>query len=257
MGRRFGSISLLLWALASPDLLQFSYSDDKLASISLDSKNDDGFLTTPAAVAPAWSVYEVLEDEKVNITQSLSYLKEIPVHTYWDVHKGGFRTGVIGDQIIDTFPQFVTYSLIKNGTKDSRGPISLINVTTIDTGTLFMHLFLVVKHMAEKAANTSLTGQALRTQLSEFDDKLKVWRNLTGEDWKTAAQLRTECSVKEIEIEMLGKRITMSKLRSEKRLAAIREYYQVTPLPPPSLSLPLEQGCLVGGVPQIQFAGEG
>lgn len=223
--RRFGPISLLLWALATTELLWCVESDDQPPLFS-EPTNEN--IDTP----PAWNVYEVLEDEALNITQSLSFVKDIPVRTYWDVHRASFRTGVLGDEIIESFPQFVAYSLIKNGTKDSRGPISLINVTTIDTGSLLMHLFLVVKHMAEKAANTSLTGRSLRTQLSEFENKLKVWKRLTGEDWKTAAQLRTECSVKEIHIEMLGKRIEMSKLRSEKRLAEVREYYQV-PLPLP------------------------
>jgi hypothetical protein len=238
---RFGSISLL-WALSPTvffqcrvfDIFAFALADSntKLSADNVAIQEETDPLPAPAG--PTWSVYEVLEDESVyNISQSLSYVKDIPVHTYWDVHRGGFRTGVIGEKIIETFPQFVTYSLIKNGTKDSRGPISLINVTTIDTSTLFMHLFLVVKHMADKAANTRLTAQSLHTQLSEFDKKLTIWRKLTGEDWKTAAQLRTECSVKEIQIEMLGKRIGMSQLRSEKRLAAVREYFQVL-LPSPS-----------------------
>jgi hypothetical protein len=174
-----------------------------------------------------WDAYRILDDE-INISQSLDYVKMIPVHLYWDEYRGGFRTGVLGEKIIGTFPQFVTYSLIKNATK---GPFSLINVTTIDTNTLFMHLFLVVKFMTQKSIDITQTILPLRTQFHEIEQKLSLWQNLTGEDWKTAAQLRVEYVEKEIELETIGKRIELTQARTSTRLAMLRDYYQVTRIP--------------------------
>jgi hypothetical protein len=172
-----------------------------------------------------WEAYQILEDE-VNISQSLEYLRRIPVHLYWDEHRGGFRTGVLGEKIIDTFPELVTYSLIKNATK---GPISLINITTIDTNTLFMHLFLVVQWMTQKSSEIAEATQPLRRQLEDFETSLALWQNVTGEDWKTAAQLRVEYLEKEMEVETIRKRVSLTRSRTASRLAMLREYYQVGP----------------------------
>lgn len=233
--KRLWLISLLIcctWRVIYGQSVQYTSSEDISRETALSSDKKENILQTagtPSEIVnptPNWDVYEVLNDE-VNVTQSIEYVKNIPVYHYWDVHRGGFRTGILGDKIIDKYPQFVTYSFIKNSTADPRDPISLINVTTIDTSSLFMHLLLVTQYMDQKSKNISQTIRVLEDQFATFDTKLNMWKNVTGDEWKTAAQLRAECTQKEIQIEMLGKRIEMVELRKQARLATLREYYQV------------------------------
>lgn len=266
--KRFWSITLFLlclrrWSYAQSDqhiVVESKPEED----IVLISHSTDMMENTQSAAGkmeekgdtrtPNWDVYEVLNTD-INVSQSVEFVKNIPVFTYWDVHRGGFRTGILGDKILDTYPQFVTYTLIKNSTADPKGPISLINVTTIDTNSLFMHLLVVTQYMDQKSMNVSQTIKILEDQFSTFDSKLETWKNLTGDDWKTAAQLRAECDQKEIQIEMLGKRIEIAKLRVETRLATLREYYQVRIAK--SRFTPLEQNEIDGRISRIQSSGKG
>lgn len=193
------------------------------SSISTSKSNSNSNNSSINSILSNWNVYEELNKD-INITESILYIQNIPLHIYWDIYKGGYKLGVIAERLIDKYPELITYSLVKNSTKP---PISLINITTIDTNTLFMHVLVVIKYLSTKLLKISSELDLINNNSDDFNIKLDEMKNLTGNEWKSVSQLKHERNIKEIKIESLNKRIEYMKHRTTNHVKLIEEYYKV------------------------------
>eukprot|EP00598_Pedospumella_elongata_P004226 CAMPEP_0184974638 /NCGR_PEP_ID=MMETSP1098-20130426/6075_1 /TAXON_ID=89044 /ORGANISM="Spumella elongata, Strain CCAP 955/1" /LENGTH=817 /DNA_ID=CAMNT_0027497251 /DNA_START=49 /DNA_END=2502 /DNA_ORIENTATION=+ len=80
-----------------------------------------------------WSAFEV--QAMVNGQENLDIIRKLPIQQYWDVQKGSFRSGLIGETISSEFPQFVSHverKVIKGGR------VLGADSHVVDTTSLFM-----------------------------------------------------------------------------------------------------------------------
>ena len=92
-----------------------------------------------------WSHFEIA-DEVIGI-DSVAFIRDLPVHQYWDVHKGSFRTGVIGDIISKTHPSLVS-SLERKTMK--AGKSAMIETIVVDQLALYMHTLLAIQKIIDR-----------------------------------------------------------------------------------------------------------
>lgn len=81
-----------------------------------------------------WSPFECLEN--IDGDLSLRLIKDLPIHQYWDVQKGSFRTGIIGELLNKTLPQYVTSLNTKVGKGST---FSSIESLVVDQAAIYMH----------------------------------------------------------------------------------------------------------------------
>jgi hypothetical protein len=89
-----------------------------------------------------WTAFET--QEHVSDEDSVRLIKSFPVHQYWDVIKGSFRTGVIGDTISSSHPSFV--SLVEKRVQVNGKTISTQNYA-VETSSLFMYSLSALRHI--------------------------------------------------------------------------------------------------------------
>lgn len=81
-----------------------------------------------------WSSFERVEN--IDDRDSLSLIKGLPMHQYWDVQRGSFRTGIIGEKLNTTLPQYVSSLSTKVG---KGGTTSTIESLVVDQVAIYMH----------------------------------------------------------------------------------------------------------------------
>ncbi len=80
-----------------------------------------------------WSSFEVYS--LVNGQENMDIVRKLPIQQYWDVQKGSFRSGLIGETISNEFPQFVSHverKVVK------AGRVLGADSHVVDTASLFM-----------------------------------------------------------------------------------------------------------------------
>jgi hypothetical protein len=81
-----------------------------------------------------WNPFDVMG--VVDDTASVNLLKSLQVHQYWDVQKGSFRTGILGERLNATHPQFVSPLTAK---VSKGGALTTVETLLVDQPALFMH----------------------------------------------------------------------------------------------------------------------
>lgn len=163
-------------------------------------------------VTPDWSVFNIIAD--VNISKSVEIVENLPVHRYWDYERGGFRTGIIGDIVKDSFPELVTLSR-KQISGSNEKLIRLVNVTVVDKPLVFMHTLVAVKYLAQLASDFQ---NRLNTLVAEkYDFSLKILRiaNQTGTEWRTASEIRAARNNVLLKIENRKKKLKLLQNQEE------------------------------------------
>lgn len=103
-----------------------------------------------------WSSFEV--QALVNNQENLEIVKRLPFQQYWDVQKGSFRSGLIGETISGAYPQFVSYverKVVKGGR--TLGADSHV----VDTTSLFMCSLSAVQELINTELQLSTKYETL------------------------------------------------------------------------------------------------
>ena len=80
--------------------------------------------------------------------QSLEIIQNLPVSTYFDVIKGDFRFGVLGEHIMDLYPQLLSFIDRRVVTKGKTHEVEKLPVVNVPT--TFMYTLGAIKDMHAK-----------------------------------------------------------------------------------------------------------
>jgi len=104
-----------------------------------------------------WSSFNV--EEIMDQGESVELIRNIPLNQYWDVTKASYRTGVLGDRVKQTHPQFVS-EIDKKVT--IAGRMRTAKTFVLDASLLSMHSLVAMQALVA-------SEQRLRGQINVFD----------------------------------------------------------------------------------------
>ena len=93
-----------------------------------------------------WSVFK--QAESISLDESRSLISGIPIQQYWDVLKGAFRTGIIGEKIQDTSHRNLLISHIEKKVT-VKGKIRSVGTDVVELPIVFMHSINTLKGLFE------------------------------------------------------------------------------------------------------------
>lgn len=101
---------------------------------------------------PNWTVFEKVAD--IDKQEVLNFLRNFPVHTYWDTLEGEYRTGAIGDRVatLSDKPRHVTLVNWVDKQVAQHGKLVKFQHPVIDTNVLFTLMLVAIQHLAETSA---------------------------------------------------------------------------------------------------------
>jgi hypothetical protein len=117
-----------------------------------------------------WSPFEVVET--LNPVESKDIIRQLPIQQYWDVQKGSFRTGIIGETLNRTFPEFVSSVEMK---VNKGGKLVTVDNSVVDSSALFMHGLAALSYLAQLDAlvqNSAQFSRSLYSSSASFGDIL-------------------------------------------------------------------------------------
>lgn len=100
-----------------------------------------------------WEPFEIQDSFD---RDGMDIIKGLPLYQFWDVLKGSFRTGLIGDVVFKSHPQFVSV-LEKKGPKVGAKLNTAADNYAVDFPALYMYSLLALQHLIEKAENLTMT----------------------------------------------------------------------------------------------------
>lgn len=144
-----------------------------------------------------WSSYTI--EQEVNPMESVELVKCLPIYHFWDNSKKAFRTGLIGDRLLDTFPDLV--SQIKRPTSASGKVFE--ESYAVDTNTIFTHTLSVLRYLFNVSVDISdnLSARYIPQQIlqQQKDTMLKIsgWDELRKKE--SDLKQKYELVIKQIE----------------------------------------------------------
>jgi len=170
-----------------------------------------------------WSPYITFDD--VNLSSSSTILSNIPMHIYWDSAKGSFRTGILAEKIINTFPEFVSHMDLKYMRKGKL--FSYSNVSVVENTIIYSHLLASVKQLALLTQDLSSKLEFLRKESQDYKSKLLIIKDITA-NWKSAAEIQSMRLVAELKVAHVQNIIEQefNRFYSEKNITS--DYNKVT-----------------------------
>lgn len=129
-----------------------------------------------------WSPFEVTTT--LDGEYSVDLIKALPIQQYWDVQKGSFRTGLLGEDMNKVFPQFTSFverKVIRAG--KNMGMDNHI----VDTASLYMCSLSAIKQLASagdelemkispyRSSSVEMSSQSSKTEIGDASiDELRA-----------------------------------------------------------------------------------
>lgn len=91
-----------------------------------------------------WSAFD--QESSISIEESKDLISAIPIQQYWDVLKGAFRTGIIGEKIIELKHRDLLVSHIEKKVT-VKGKIRSVGTDVVELPIVFMHAINTLKDL--------------------------------------------------------------------------------------------------------------
>lgn len=116
--------------------------------------------------------------ESIPLEKSLETLITLPIHYYFDVLKGSYRIGVLGESIVQSHPQLVIKVdkkvLLKPTGNNEPKMVSVDNLPVVDSTQLFTHMMGAVKLLSERSVNFECVKSNSSIRKFSVDDDLRL-----------------------------------------------------------------------------------
>ena len=91
-----------------------------------------------------WEPFEI--QGLVNSSESIDFIKSLPMYDYWDASKNSFRTGILGEKILHLYPNLITY-IEKKLTINNK--VHTAGSHVVDTSVIFLYSVSAIQHLIQ------------------------------------------------------------------------------------------------------------
>jgi hypothetical protein len=156
---------------------------------------------------PDWRYFDIIGS--TNTSESAQLIKQVPIHRYWDTGKASFKTGILPDYIIETYPDLVSTMDIKI-TRHGK-PLIFPNAKIVDQNILFDHMINAIQYLAKEMNMLYDSILFLNSTNNEFQYISNQLNNVLDIDWLTVSDIITERKIKVSQSEILEVSIQKAK----------------------------------------------
>lgn len=133
----------------------------------------------------------------------ISMIKGLPLYQFWDVLKGSFRTGLIGDVVFKSHPQFV--SVLEKKVPKVGGKLNTAaDNYAIDFSALYMYSLLALQRLMETAENLTTTYERSTGFQSRKGHNYEVVHNKSFVSKEETGQLKMVLHQRERRLELVA-----------------------------------------------------
>lgn len=135
-------------------------------------------------------------------SQSLQIIKAVPISHYFDVIRGEYRTGILGEQAEQIFPNTSLAQRVEKKITNNKDEVVTVEIPVVDSSQVFTHLVSAIKVAAQMhdvlASNVAgFTG----LQASKVENFRHI---LNDKEWQTAAELKGQERLIELRTERIS-----------------------------------------------------
>jgi hypothetical protein len=99
--------------------------------------------------APNWEPFNIVADPSHD--HSIEMMREIPLSNFFDIAKGEYRMGVLGEHVVsDERYSDIAKMIEKKVTV--KGKVESVNTSAVDTMELFMHFVIALQHISARVS---------------------------------------------------------------------------------------------------------
>lgn len=91
-----------------------------------------------------WEPFEI--QGLVNSSESIDFIKSLPLYDYWDASKNSFRTGILGEKILNLYPNLITY-IEKKITINNK--VYTAGSHVVDTSIIFLYSVSAIQYLIQ------------------------------------------------------------------------------------------------------------
>lgn len=91
-----------------------------------------------------WEPFEI--QGLVNSSESIHIIKSLPLYDYWDASKNSFRTGILGEKILNLYPDLITY-IEKKITINNK--VHTAGSHVVDTSMIFLYSVSAIQYLIQ------------------------------------------------------------------------------------------------------------
>lgn len=145
-------------------------------------------------------VFPVLS--RMSLENSLESIRDLPVHHYFDVQKGTYRVGIMGESVAESHPNFV--KMVDKKILLGSSVVSLGETPSVDVSLVFTHALAAGQLLAQRAEQIRLATVAAEFE-PEFDRMHRLEDRIRTANWNKPqnVSLRRETFVTQLEVQRL------------------------------------------------------
>jgi hypothetical protein len=171
-----------------------------ISSFEFESQARAGDIPSSSASSANWEPFHDIG--RVNTAESLRIIDSLSVKSYWDVLKGEYRVGLMGDDVLHSLPEYVNVRDKQSYLVHGKNVI-VSNVSHVDYSNLLMHLISCVQHLHYN--QHSPLQHVLAEHLSSMNDSARdfhqKYKLMTADSHKSSKTLHLENQILEQRIE--------------------------------------------------------
>ena len=163
--------------------------------------------TFSISIIPDWRYFDIIGS--TNTSESAKLIKQVPIHRYWGTGKASFKTGILPDYIIETYPDLVSAMDIK--ITRSGKPLIFPNAKIVDQNIIFDHMINAIQYLAKEMNMLYDIILSLNSKNNEFQYISNQLNNVLDIDWLTVSDIIMEREIKVSRLEILEVSIQKAK----------------------------------------------
>lgn len=132
-----------------------------------------------------WSSFTELSD--LLSSESITIIKSLPIHRYWDVGKARFRTGILPEYVRHEHPEFISQMDIR--ITRNKQLLTIKNVSVVDQNIVLSHMLAAIQYLAHQYSILSLELQRLRQDQNFINGKVNKLFEALKQHNLTAAEM--------------------------------------------------------------------
>ena len=163
----YQSMQLLLITLC---MIIYSYAREIESSLSSSSSSlHDNNIETKLI---NWEPFEI--QGLVNSSESIHFIKSLPLYDYWDASKNSFRTGILGEKILSLYPNLITY-IEKKITINNK--VHTAGSHVVDTSIIFLYSVSAIQYLIQLS--------------DEIENSIRIPRTIIDDNSEITAKYNT------------------------------------------------------------------
>lgn len=145
-------------------------------------------------------VFPVLS--RMSLENSWESIRDLPVHHYFDVQKGTYRVGIMGESVAESHPNFV--KMVDKKILSGSSVVSLGETPSVDVSLVFTHALAAGQLLAQRAEQVRLAAVAAEFA-HELDRLHRAENRIRTANWNKPqnVSLRRETLVTQLEVQRL------------------------------------------------------